>query len=70
MTVLFVYGLFMLFYLPFFVTMLVDSFTGYVPEVKIAYKYAGTVVFINSFLNPLVSTSEELVRNGELLRTG
>lgn len=53
-TVLFVYGLFMFFYLPFFVTMLVDSLTGYSLDVKIAYEYAGTAVFINSFLNPLV----------------
>ena len=53
-TVLFVYGLFMVFYLPFCVTMLVDSFTGYSIEVKIAYEYAGTAVFINSFLNPFV----------------
>ena len=53
-TVLFVYGLFMVFYLPFCVTMLVDSFTGYSIKVKIAYEYAGTAVFINSFLNPFV----------------
>ena len=53
-TVLFVYGLFMFFYLPFRVMMLVDSFTGYSLEVKIAYEYAGTAIFINSFLNPLV----------------
>ena len=53
-TALFVYGLFSFFYLPFFVTMLVDSLTGYSLEVKIAYEYAGTAVFINSFLNPLV----------------
>ena len=53
-TTIFVYGLFVFFYLPFGVTMLVDSFNGYTPGVKIAYMYTGTVVFINSFLNPLV----------------
>ena len=53
-TVLFVYGLFIVFYLPCCVTMLVDSFTGCSLEVKIAYEYAGTAVFINSFLNPVV----------------
>ena len=53
-TVIFVYGLFMLFYLPICVTMLVHSFTGYSLKVKIAYEYARTAVFINSFLNPLV----------------
>ena len=53
-TVLYVYGLFMIFYLPFFVTMLVETSTGYTLKVKIAYDYVTTVVFINSFLNPLV----------------
>ncbi|XP_078365066.1 trace amine-associated receptor 7e-like [Oculina patagonica] len=53
-TVLYVFGLFLIFYLPFCVTMLVNSFIGYTLEVKIAYDYVGTVAFINSFLNPLV----------------
>ncbi|KAJ7388275.1 hypothetical protein OS493_038828 [Desmophyllum pertusum] len=53
-TVLYVYGLFLIVYLPFCATMLVNSFTGYTKRVKIAYDYAATVVFINSFLNPLV----------------
>ncbi|XP_078363882.1 melanocyte-stimulating hormone receptor-like [Oculina patagonica] len=53
-TVLYVYGLFLIFYLPVCVTMFVDSFLGYTLTVKIAYDYASTVVFINSFLNPLV----------------
>ncbi|KAJ7388276.1 hypothetical protein OS493_038829 [Desmophyllum pertusum] len=53
-TVLYVYGLFLIFYLPFCVVMLVDTLTGYTITVKIAYDYAATVVFINSFLNPLV----------------
>ncbi|KAJ7374608.1 hypothetical protein OS493_004946 [Desmophyllum pertusum] len=53
-TVLYVYGLFLIVYLPFCATMLVNSFIGYTKRVKIAYDYAATVVFINSFLNPLV----------------
>ncbi|XP_078365244.1 melanocyte-stimulating hormone receptor-like [Oculina patagonica] len=53
-TVLYVYGLFLIFYLPFLVTMFVDSFVGYTRTVKIAYDYTSTVVFINSSLNPLV----------------
>ena len=53
-TVLYVYGLFLIFYFPIFVTNIVTLFTGYSLQVKIAYDYAGTVVFINSFLNPLV----------------
>ena len=53
-TVLYVYGLFVIFYLPFFVTMFVETFSGYTLTLKIAYDYVATVVFINSFLNPLV----------------
>ncbi|XP_078368921.1 trace amine-associated receptor 7c-like [Oculina patagonica] len=53
-TVLYVYGLLLIFYVPFLVTMFVQTFTGYTLQVKIAYDYVTTVVFINSFLNPLV----------------
>ena len=53
-TVLYVSGLFVIFYLPFCTTMFVETFTGYTLAVKIAYDYVTTVVFINSCLNPLV----------------
>ena len=53
-TVLYVYGLFVILYLPFCATMFVETFTGYTLAVKIAYDYVTTVVFINSFLNPIV----------------
>ena len=53
-TVLYVYGLFLLFYLPFCVTMIVNSLVGYTKWVKIAYDYASTAVFVNSCLDPLV----------------
>ena len=53
-TVLYVYGLFLIVYFPFFVTMFVDTLTGYTLKVKIAYEYVTTVVYINSFLNPFV----------------
>ena len=53
-TVLYVYGLFLIFYVPFFVTIIVETFAGYTVNVKIAYDYATTAVFINSSLNPLV----------------
>ena len=53
-TVLYVYGLFVIFYFPLFVTMLTETFTGYTKPMKIAYDYASTAVFINSFLNPVV----------------
>ena len=53
-TVLYVYGLFLIFYAPFCLTMIVETFTGYTLSVKIAYDYVATAVFINSALNPLV----------------
>ena len=53
-TVLYVYGLFVIFYLPFCVTMIFETVTGYTLTVKIVYEYVTTVVYINSFLNPVV----------------
>jgi len=53
-TVLYVYGLLVIFYLPVFVTVFIETFTGYTKTVKIAYDYVLTVVFVNSFLNPVV----------------
>ena len=53
-TVLYVYGLFVIFYLPIFVVMLIQTFTGFTKTIKIAFNYAATAVFINSFLNPVV----------------
>jgi hypothetical protein len=53
-TVLYVYGLLLLFFLPLFVTIFVESITGYTTRMKIVYDYVTTAVFINSFLNPLV----------------
>lgn len=53
-TVLYVYGLFVILYLPFCATMFVEAVTGYTLTVKIAYDYVTTAVFINSFLNPIV----------------
>ena len=53
-TVLYIYGLLLIFYLPVGVTMAIEALSGYTTSVKIAYDYATTAVFINSFLNPLV----------------
>ncbi len=53
-TVIYVYGLFLIFYFPFCATIFVQSLTGYTLTLKIAYDYVVTVIFINSFLNPLV----------------
>jgi len=44
----------MLFYLPFQGMIFVERFLGYTLTVKIAYDFAATVVFINSFVNPFV----------------
>ena len=46
-TVLYVYGLLIIFYLPFGLTMLVEAFIGYTRSVTIAYDYTKTAVFIN-----------------------
>ena len=53
-TVLYVYGLLIIFFLPLFVTIFVETLTGYTLKLKIAFDYVTTIVFINSFLNPLV----------------
>ena len=53
-TVIYIYGLLFIFYLPFGVTLLVEAFIGYTRSVKISYDYVKTVVLINSLLDPLV----------------
>ena len=53
-TVLYIYGLFLIFYLPFMVSLMIKKFVGYTRTVRIIYEYAATVVFINSCLNPVV----------------
>ena len=53
-TVIYVYGLFVIFYLPFHGMIFVEKFSGYTLTVKIGYDFAATVVFFNSLLNPVV----------------
>ena len=53
-TVLYVYGLFVISYLPVLVIMLTQTFTGFNKTTKVAFNYVATAVFINSFLNPVV----------------
>ena len=53
-TALYVYGLFMIFYLPFWATMIMRAVTGYTLTVKTTYNYTAPAVFINPCLNPLV----------------
>ena len=53
-TVLYVYGLLLTFYIPFFATVLGNDIIGYTRSVKIAYYFSITAVFINSLWNPVV----------------
>ncbi|XP_022780992.1 trace amine-associated receptor 7f-like [Stylophora pistillata] len=53
-TVLCFYGLFLIFYFPFFVTMFLETHLGYTLKVKITYDYTTSIVFANSCLNPIV----------------
>ena len=53
-TVLYVYGLLLAFYLPFVVVMVLETIRGTTRSVGTAYDYATTVVLINSSINPIV----------------
>ena len=53
-TILYVYGLLLTFYIPLFATLLADNMIEYTRSVHIAYTFSTTAVFINSFLNPVV----------------
>lgn len=55
LTVLYIYGIVLVSYLPYVVVQIVDVFViGPTRTIRIAYDYAATAVFINSFINPLV----------------
>ena len=53
-TVLYVYGLLLAFYLPFLVAMVLETINGTTRSVEMAYDYATTVVLINSSINPII----------------
>lgn len=53
-TVLYIYGLFVVVYLPWLSLTTAAFFIGHPRELKIASNFALTAVFINSFLNPVV----------------
>ena len=53
-TVLYIYGLFMICYVPFFGTLITDMLHRYTIKIQIAYDFSGTVIFVNSFINPVV----------------
>ena len=52
LTILYLLGTFLLCFVPFLVTIIIETVQGYTFPVKIAYDYAGTVVFLSSSLNP------------------
>ena len=53
-TVLYIYGLVVICYVPFFATLITDMLYGYTIKVQLAYGFSGTVIYVNSFINPLV----------------
>ncbi|CAH3197224.1 unnamed protein product [Porites evermanni] len=53
-TVLYIYGLFMICYVPFFGTLITDMLHRYTIKIQLAYDFSGTVIFVNSFINPVV----------------
>ena len=53
-TVLYVYGLLLAFYLPFLIVMVLETIKGPTRAVGMAYDYATTIVFINSSINPII----------------
>ncbi|XP_068739743.1 melanocyte-stimulating hormone receptor-like [Montipora capricornis] len=53
-TVVYVYGLLLTFYIPLFATVLAENMIGHARSVKIAYDFSTTAVFINSLWNPVV----------------
>ena len=54
MTVLYVYGLMLAFYLPFISVVMSEATLGVTQSVILAYDVATAIVFINSSLNPII----------------
>ena len=53
-TVLYIYGLLLIWYLPFLAVIVVEAISGAPRSVKIAYDLTTAVVFINSSVNPII----------------
>ena len=53
-TVLYVYGLFVICYVPYIATSIIAELLGYTTKVLIANNLSETAIYINSFLNPIV----------------
>ena len=54
MTVLYVYGLMLAFYLPFISVVMSEAILGVTQSVTLAYDVATAIVFINSSLNSII----------------
>ena len=53
-TVLYIYGLLLILYLPFLAVMVVETISGVTRSVKVAYDLTTAVVLINSSVNPII----------------
>ena len=53
-TVLYVYGLFVICFVPYIATSIIEVLLGSTTKVLIAYDLCETAIYINSFLNPIV----------------
>ena len=53
-TVLYIYGLLLILYLPFLAVMVVEAISGVTRSVKVAYDLTTAVVFMNSSVNPII----------------
>ena len=53
-TVLYVYGLFVICFVPYIATSIIVELLGYTTREFIAYNLCETAIYINSFLNPIV----------------
>ena len=53
-TVLYVYGLMLVLYLPFIAVSAAEAFHGYTTSLKIGWDYATTIGFISSSVNPVI----------------
>ena len=53
-TVIYVYVVMLLFYLPFLAVMIVENVRGVTPSVQLSYDLVTTFVFLNSSVNPII----------------
>ena len=65
MTVIYIFGLMLMLYIPFFAVMAVEIIKGKTNLVKVAYEWASLIVFINSSVNPVIYCWRmKQIRNG------